>query len=655
MRRKLYQPKNAWTMVNKPGPGSGRVIGQVRYSSELQDGGYSIDEQKRQIQLAVDKEGWQLVGWCEEHAVSAKGELDSRPKLAELLMVHAGTLCNVVMCHESSRWTRNPAVGEKSLEILRRNQCWWQTAEGQWDINKVLQEGFDVAWAITQVQNAAFLRKLSGHVKKGKLGKAQQGYSNSFPMFGYRVPEIVISADSGQFTQARRRIVYEPHPEYFAALQKVGTLLAQEPPLTLPQVAQDLNRLGLPYWSRRYGRRLWSESVLNTLLYRQYQREYAPGSGHGTITLATGELVEGRHVPAWSYELCQKIDANRALLGMNRHARPRKGVVRAFSGMIYCVHCGRRLVTRTQQYAAKNRLYTYYACMTPKVHGTNCPAGSSKQHCALRTEVVDRQFGTILGWLGGWSDEALAHMKQLYNAASDESVDPQQEYERKQAELARRKANLSRQHEIGLVDDAQLVARLAEIRAEEAQLHGTRVHARPRWDSALEAIRAFDSLGTQWREASDVGESGLCRRMAFALVEVVHVDLLQEKIVGIQPKPDIFLPVENRLEDHGWYLREPGVLWNDSPQELETRLVRTRYDDVVDALKAGATTIRGVSEQTGIIYPNAAAFLHRMVLEGLATSERVLSSGHLQLRFTYVGDQPPNDSHPSVDDEGESG
>jgi DNA invertase Pin-like site-specific DNA recombinase len=650
MRRRQYRPNNAWSLVTKPEPGNGRVIGQVRYSSELQDGGYSIDEQKRQIQLAVEKEGWELVGWCEEPAVSAKGELDSRPQLAELLMVHVGSTCNVVMCHESSRWTRNPALGEKSLEILRGKQCWWQTADGQWDINKVLQEGFDVAWAITQVQNAAFLRKLSGHVRKGKLGKARQGYSNGFPMFGYRMPEIVISADNGQLSQVRRRVVYEPHPEYFAVLQKVGELFAQEPPLTVLQVAEELNRLGLPYLSRQSGPRIWSESILSSLLYRQYPREYAPGSGHGTITLATGELVEGKHVAAWSYELCQKIDANRALLGMNRQARPRKGIVRAFSGIIYCVHCGRRLVTRRQYYTARDRMYAYYACMTPKTLGIKCPAGSRGQHCAVRSEVVDRQFGAILGWLGGWSAEALANMKQLYEAVDGDSVDPRLEYERKQAELGRRKANLSRQHEIGLVDDTQLVNRLAEIRTEEAHLQARHAVARPHWGSALETIHAFESLGAQWNEAASAGETGLCHRMAFALVDAIHLDLLQERIVGIQPKPDIFLPIKQKLEGHGWIVKDSsGLLWNDAPMELETKLVRTRIDDVVDALKAGATTLREVAEQTSIDYSHISGYVRRLIREGFVVSERYPPTGHVQLRLRYIGDQMA--SQPTGSDE----
>jgi DNA invertase Pin-like site-specific DNA recombinase len=642
MRRRLYQPKNAWSLLKKPGPGEGRVIGQVRYSSELQDGGYSLEEQKREIQLAAAKEQWTIVGWCEEPATSAKGDLETRPKLQALLTMDAGVTCNVIMCHESSRWTRNQGAGDRSLELLRQRQCWWQTADGQWDINKPLQEGFDIVWAITQVTNAAFIRKLSGHVKKGKRGRALDGYSNSFPMFGYRMPELILSSELGHLSEIRRRrIVYEPHPEYFPVLQRVGELLAREPPMTLPQVADELNRMGLPYWSYKYGRRPWSESILSSLLYSVYPREYAPGSGRGTIGVPDGTTVEGRHVAAWSYELCQKIDSNRALLGTNRHARPRKGLIHAFSGVIFCVHCGRPLITRTQRYGGRDVVYTYYACQTPKLLGIECAAGSNRKHCAVRTELVDQQFGVILGWLGTWGEAAIAAMKQAYDEAAGAKTDPVRESERRRTDLAKRRANLSRQHELGLLDDTQLMARLAEIRQDEAQLRTPATPVTQHWERGLEAIRAFESLGAQWREATEAREHALCHRIAYVLVQVVHFDLVQARIVGIRPKPDMYLPIKQRLEEHGWHEREPGLLWKDAPLEFGIRLARTRYDAVVEALQAGIVTSKEIAAHTGMHYNHVHAILRGMLREGSVTCERVPGSVRKHLRFTYVGPAMP--------------
>jgi predicted transcriptional regulator len=254
--------------------------------------------------------------------------------------------------------------------------------------------------------------------------------------------------------------------------------------------------------------------------------------------------------------------------------------------------------------------------------------------------VIDQQFGAVLGWLGGWSDDALEHMRRLHEAGGSQASDPQQERTRKRAELARRKANLSRQHEIGLIDDAQLIARLGEIRTEEAQLNSVQIHERPLWNETLQAIRAFESLGAQWDEAANAREEGLCHRMAFALVEEVHLDLLQERIVGVQPKPDIFLPMQGRLEQHGWYEKTQGLLWSDNPTELGVILKRTRYDDVLDALQSGLETIREIADHVGIDYRNAHAYIRRMVREGIVVSQDDHLPGTRRLRFFCVDSVP---------------
>jgi hypothetical protein len=500
------------------------------------------------------------------------------------------------------------------------------------------------------VANASFIRKLSAHVRKGKRGRAIEGYSNSFAIFGYRMPELRISTELGQLSEMRRRrIVFEPHPEYFPALQVLGELLAREPPLTLPQVATEMNRLGLPYWSFKYGRRPWSESIISSLLYTVYPREFAPGSGHGSIGVPEGGIVEGKHVAAWSYELCQQIERNRTLLGTNRHASPRRGLIQAFSGFIYCIHCGRPLTTRTQRYYGRDVTYIYYACQTPKLHGIQCAAGSDRRHCAVRTELIEQQFGTVLGWLGSWPADAIAQMKATYDTMAELATDPQEEYEHQRTELAKRKANLSRQHELGLLDDTQLMARFAEIRQEEAQLQApTTLSLRPRWEGALQTMRALESLDAQWKEASGAGEHVLCHRMAFVLVHTVYLDLLQGRIVGLRPKPDVYLPMKHRLAEHGWREREPGLLWNEVPEEFATHLTRTHYEDVVEALQAGLTTTREIAAHLGIHYNSVHLVLRRLVREGVVRGEQIPGAGRKHLRFQYFGPARPMQTEPKL-------
>jgi hypothetical protein len=104
---------------------------------------------------------------------------------------------------------------------------------------------------------------------KGKKAKAREGYSNGNPMFGYRMPVVHYLPELGHMGNVRRRrIVYEPHPDYFPGLVRLGELLAQEPPRTFVQIADELNMSGYHYWSYKYGERIWSPQIIEGILYR---------------------------------------------------------------------------------------------------------------------------------------------------------------------------------------------------------------------------------------------------------------------------------------------------------------------------------------------------------------------------------------------------
>lgn len=351
-----------WLMLTKPAPGQGRVIGQVRFSSKLQDM-RSIAEQKQNILNDAAAEGWEVVGWTEEPETSAQyDELERRPEFLHLLTNLAGRECNVIMCDETSRWSRSD-VGNKALRMLRERGCWWQTADGQWDINKPLTDGGSILWAITQGMNEDYLRKISYHVRKGKKAKAREGYSNGYPMFGYQVPEIHIAPQIGNLQrerEIRRRIVYTPHPTYFLALQKLGELLGEQPPRSASGVAEELNRLGYTYWSPQRGERRWVGKYVYHLMARSYHREFAPGCGHGTIETPDGECVEGLHVAAWPYKTCQRIDENWARSADRVRITPtvRKGIL-AFSGLVSCVYCKHRMATHQSNVTNHDMRYEY--------------------------------------------------------------------------------------------------------------------------------------------------------------------------------------------------------------------------------------------------------------------------------------------------------
>ena len=159
MPRQKYHRDRVYQIVGEPGPGS-IAVGYVRYSSELQDPA-SIATQKRRIQEFAEKKGWKILTdrWYEEPEQSAKYEdIEQRPVFARMLDDASKRQFQVVVCYVNNRWARNPipAYTSLSLSLLRRLRIWWATADGMWDIDKVQQDGFDVAFAVDTQMNATY-------------------------------------------------------------------------------------------------------------------------------------------------------------------------------------------------------------------------------------------------------------------------------------------------------------------------------------------------------------------------------------------------------------------------------------------------------------------------------------------------------------------
>ena len=60
----------------------------------------------------------------------------------------------VVLCSANRYWSRNVGRAYKSLNHLCQLGVWWATADGQWDINSVWQEGIDVICVLRRPHKA---------------------------------------------------------------------------------------------------------------------------------------------------------------------------------------------------------------------------------------------------------------------------------------------------------------------------------------------------------------------------------------------------------------------------------------------------------------------------------------------------------------------
>jgi len=211
-------------VIGKPELGA-LAAGYVRYSSDLQDPA-TIITQKRRIQEYAESNGWHIIRWYEEPEQSAKcEEIEKRPVFAELL-AEAGQQFRVVLCFTNDRWARNVPVAYMSLSTLRTKQVWWATADGQWDIDRLQQDGFDVAFAIDTQLNAAYVRNVSKRAIDGKEDRARDGYHNGNVPFGYLLPDYPKPPDGAPSTWKPPRMPARIDPVNFPALVKIGELAA---------------------------------------------------------------------------------------------------------------------------------------------------------------------------------------------------------------------------------------------------------------------------------------------------------------------------------------------------------------------------------------------------------------------------------------------
>jgi hypothetical protein len=217
-----------------------------------------------------------------------------------------------------------------------------------------------------------------------------------------------------------------------------------------------------------------------------------------------------------------------------------------------------------------------------------------------------------------------------------------QDYDRKQAELARRKENISKQHELGYLTTEQLTQRMAAILREESQLP---VPIQRRWSTPQDTADMIRSLGEQWRQASKPHQRVLRYQLASALLQRLYVDLAEQRVVGIQFRADLYLPARHMLEPRGWQEHEPGVLWNQQAP-LPIRLRPDNYDRVLHALETGCQTSAEIARATGITpYGTVNVLLRHMLKEGIVTRERVQREGR-EFRYALLKNRPRHKTLP---------
>lgn len=540
MPRQKRHANRVYQQIGEPATGA-TAVGYVRYSMELQDPA-SIVTQKRRIEEFARGKGWTIARWYEEPEQSAKyEEIEERPIFAQLLE-DAGTKFQIVLCYMNNRWARNAAVAYVSIGKLRRKRVWWATADGLWDIDKVQQDGFDVAFAVDTQMNAAYVRQLSKRVIDGKEDRARDGYHNGYVPFGYLPPEYPKAPDGAPSTWRPPRMPVRADPVNFPALVRIGELAALG--WSDSAIADEL--AGHVSATPRFGSRALTKDTIAAIRRSWFPREFVPGSGHGTIETPSGELIEGRHPAAWPHELWQRMVESKAA----QYRRPKRESQRhphEFSRIIVCAACRRPL--RVQPYPSG---YVYYRDTSAK-RKLPCAAGG---FLLVSSVQVLEQFSELLASIrlpGAWRKAIAERCSAPTNDESGERV------RARRAELETEQKRLVTAFAKGYLSETDLDAHVERIRAELQRLPPVSRSADVETfiDTAVAAGETLTDMAGYWREALPEERRDIV--WAILLADGLIYDLERRVIAGMLPRPDV-LPVLALGLEAEWEQRDGG-LW----------------------------------------------------------------------------------------------
>ena len=554
MPRQKFHRDRVYYEIGEPRPGAAG-IGYVRYSSDLQPES-SLATQKRLIKDLFDKKGWRLLGWREEPERSANNYLDDliieRPVFAQLLNEAEQGMFQVVVCAYSNRWARSMEVGYASLTRLRRARIWWCTADGLWDIDKVQQDGFNVAFAVDMSINEAYSRELSKRTIAGKEDRARDGYHNGSVSFGYLRPIYPKGGDDAPSTYRPPRTPVRIDPETFPALVRIGELVAQG--WSDRAIADELERDGYVIRSARFGERFLTKDTIAAIRRSWFPRELEPGSGFGTIETPSGELVVGKHPAAWPYELWQRMVEVKDM----QYRRPTKAARKRpheFSRIIVCATCLRPL--RVTFGNAGKSILPYYRDTS---HERKLPCTTARAGFrSVRSSLVMMQFGDVLKRVE-LPDAWREMVTEICQSGGNQNNEEAQRIQRRRTELEERRKRLNMLFLDGHITQDEHNDQMQAIHTELFELSVPLVaDVEKLKNMALSAGETLSTIADYWDEALPEER----RDIVWSLLngEGLIYDLERHAIVGLKPRPSVLPVLALGLECTGMWEQRDGGLW----------------------------------------------------------------------------------------------
>jgi site-specific DNA recombinase len=331
----------------------------IRVSTVKQgERGSSLQEQRSAIETYARRHDLSITEWFEEKETAAKR--GRRVFTRMLKALERGKAAGVIM-HKIDRSARNLRDWSDLGELIDRGIAVHFAHES---IDLLTPAG-RLSADIQAVVAANYVRNLKDEVRKGFYGRLKQG------LYPLRAPIGYLDRGGGM----RKELDPIKAPLVRAAfeLYAMGTMSIEE-------LQQETYRRGL---TMRSGKPI-SLSGLSGMLKNPFYM--------GIIEIkTTGQVFQGVHQPLISKELFDRVQM--ALDG--RYAHRTTSHTFLFQRMLFCQHCGYRLI------AERQKGHTYYRC-----HTKECPT------TGLREEMIENGIKMLLERLPV-DEQELEGLKEL--------------------------------------------------------------------------------------------------------------------------------------------------------------------------------------------------------------------------------------------------
>ena len=450
-----------------------RAVGYVRVSDEEQVDGLSLDAQRRQLELYCERHGFDLVHVYVDEGVSAHTDkLSKRPQFAAMLEAIDRHEADIVVVDTIDRFARHSGLQRQAVERIGRANAGFASIKEQFDYTTPSGKlMLNMLGAVNEFQSDM----IGVHVKKSKQEAFDRGLPTGGLPFGYR-------GETGETAGARAEL----DPVAAAAVLETFTLRDQG--MSQSALARRLNEAG---FRTQRGNAFTSWAIKDMLSCRFYI---------GLVTLA-GDERQGAHVPIVDRALFERVQLRKQQRNVAR--REAWVTMGALTGRVRCGTCQRPV------WADRDRMGRP---MYREHHGHDCKSNGR----SIAAHFLDDEIGAVFGALQ--VDEVLlAEAAAAVRSATLDVVEVES--------LQRSRRRLARAYADGGIEDLEYEARLGAIdeKLRAATLAPTTA---PDLEAAAALLR---DLPTLWGKAT-VSER---RELLGALVEEVHIDISERRIVGI--------------------------------------------------------------------------------------------------------------------------